>query len=593
MGFVDSLRAKLPGAKPDDGTPKKKSAKEIFAEAQKARKRGEPIPRGEGLGGEKLPDLPTVPGEDSESVISRPQPKPERWIPGVVCEIEKRKTGWLYSVSYEDLSAKEQNNELPAKRLRKKETKDEAHARKLRDAIKALEKLEAADEDRSYNSTGSRSSAGFAMDPTSPDFVGYKIGAKVEVWHPEELGETEEEKQERLALEAKIAWNKQTNKEKAIWYVKKAMQEIEKLMVHYGPPYKEEYGGCLYEECNNPKPSIIEIHGLLNEKGDPRVPNPSDHGNTPLHYAARYCNLKLAKMLYRAGAEPKQLNELGMNALGTACMFNCAEPRRKTHMKFCRWLIDHGADVNNVDKGGHTALELASSWGNMPLVSMLMQNMARVRRELQFLAIEAPDAVDVAVTDEVKALLIAKKKKEDQTIAEDEEERKKKAEAFKIATELARKKQDMIKKIEQRRQYRKHQARIRAKALHEATRLSEQDVEDELERERERKYKELAEAESHIGIWHREGKRMWRFQQTGQQESTRTNILDEAGSILADSKGTEYRSMLQKRWRSMTGLELTAAHPTMQPRASFEVLEEEMESAKQLPDMGFEAYNPG
>ena len=118
-------------------------------------------------------------------------------------------------------------------------------------------------------------------------------------------------------------------------------------------------------------------------------------------------------------------------------------------------------------------------------------------------------------------------------------------------------------------------------------------MEDELERERERKYKELAEAESHIGIWHREGKRMWRFQQTGQQESTRTNILDEAGSILADSKGTEYRSMLQKRWRSMTGLELTAAHPTMQPRASFEVLEEEMESAKQLPDMGFEAYNPG
>ena len=29
---MDSLRAKLPGAKQDDGTPKKKSAKEIFAE---------------------------------------------------------------------------------------------------------------------------------------------------------------------------------------------------------------------------------------------------------------------------------------------------------------------------------------------------------------------------------------------------------------------------------------------------------------------------------------------------------------------------------------------------------------------------------
>ena len=41
MGFVDSLRAKLPGGK-DDGKPKKKTAKEIFAEAQKARKR---VPR--------------------------------------------------------------------------------------------------------------------------------------------------------------------------------------------------------------------------------------------------------------------------------------------------------------------------------------------------------------------------------------------------------------------------------------------------------------------------------------------------------------------------------------------------------------------
>ena len=50
-------------------------------------------------------------------MISRPQPKPERWIPGVVCEIEKREDRMVISVSYEDLSAKEQNNELPAKRL--------------------------------------------------------------------------------------------------------------------------------------------------------------------------------------------------------------------------------------------------------------------------------------------------------------------------------------------------------------------------------------------------------------------------------------------------------------------------------------------
>ena len=122
----------------------------------------------------------------------------------------------------------------------------------------------------------------------------------------------------------------------------------------------------------------MDIHGLLNEGGDPRVGNGEDYGNTPLHYAARYCNLKLARMLRRAGAKPAQLNELGQNALGTACMFNCPDPKRKLHLALVQWLVDNGADVNNVDKGGHTALELAASWGNMPLVSKLMQNMAKV-----------------------------------------------------------------------------------------------------------------------------------------------------------------------------------------------------------------------
>ena len=47
------------------GNPRRKPRKKSSPRPRKRAKRGEPIPAGKGLGGEKLPDLPTVPGEDS------------------------------------------------------------------------------------------------------------------------------------------------------------------------------------------------------------------------------------------------------------------------------------------------------------------------------------------------------------------------------------------------------------------------------------------------------------------------------------------------------------------------------------------------
>ena len=79
-------------------------------------------------------------------------------------------------------------------------------------------------------------------------------------------------------------------------------------------------------------------------------------GTNPLIMAIRLPRRGAATSSSRrcyTGAEPKQLNELGMNALGRLHV-QLRRAATKTH-KFCRWLIDHGADVNNVDKGGHTA----------------------------------------------------------------------------------------------------------------------------------------------------------------------------------------------------------------------------------------------
>ena len=109
--------------------------------------------------------------------------------------------------------------------------------------------------------------------------------------------------------------------------------------VHYGPPYNAEYGGCLYEECNHPRPSLLDIHFLLSEGGDPRVGNKD--GNAPLHFASRYGNLWLCKMLVKAGAHPQGVNHLGQSALSIAVIFN--------QKKIIPLLIEYGADVYHVD----------------------------------------------------------------------------------------------------------------------------------------------------------------------------------------------------------------------------------------------------
>ena len=44
--------------------------------------------------------------------------------------------------------------------------------------------------------------------------------------------------------------------------------------------------------------------------------------------------------------------------------------------------------MNHVDKGGHTPIELASSAGSMPMVALLLQHGARVRRDVEFLSVK-------------------------------------------------------------------------------------------------------------------------------------------------------------------------------------------------------------
>lgn len=332
--------------------------------------------------------------------------------------------------------------------------------------------------------------------------------------------------------------------------------------VHYGPPFNEEYGGCLYEECNMPRSSLFEIHILLNEGGDPRVGNPDDHNNTPMHYACRYCNLRLCKMLRRASAHPQQVNDLGQSSLTVACMFNAPEPRYKKHLKLITWLLDNEALINHVDKGGHTALELASSWGNLRLVTLLIQRGAKVLRDTQYLSIKSPDAVEVAANVQVRDLVSAKRKKEVAERRKIVDERKRLAD-LKASIAAERKRREIMQgKVESRKRERARRLQVRTMW----PKLSPA-------------HKSLPNAATHMGgaidsppvvshgMWKKKQPGAWIFQPGIFPEVQTTNGLKEVQAFVHDAARAEHSNALQRRWRSITGLDLTPTHPIMMPHA--------------------------
>ena len=88
---------------------------------------------------------------------------------------------------------------------------------------------------------------------------------------------------------------------------------------------------------------------LLKYAADPNVRNAN--GVTPFLFAVRYDNLKCMQLLYDAGANIKETDAEGSNALVVA-----AKNRARSVVPF---LIAHGVDVRQKDLHGRTALEYA------------------------------------------------------------------------------------------------------------------------------------------------------------------------------------------------------------------------------------------
>lgn len=104
-------------------------------------------------------------------------------------------------------------------------------------------------------------------------------------------------------------------------------------------------------------------------------------GNTPLKLTITHGKLSIAAELIKAGAQldPKdfQLPTMIKKHLVSPDPFQIVNAARDGN-QFLTLLIDHKADVNQVDEGGDTALNLAASLGNLTIATALIKAGAKL-----------------------------------------------------------------------------------------------------------------------------------------------------------------------------------------------------------------------
>lgn len=117
-------------------------------------------------------------------------------------------------------------------------------------------------------------------------------------------------------------------------------------------PVNQKYGGMtalLAATSAPPLGRVDAVMTLLAHGADPQATDPQ--GNSPLHYAARGTDPKVATVLLDAAADPNTLNLLGLSPLAIACQAG--------HWQLAKCLLDRGASLE--PRGGCPALLAAAA----------------------------------------------------------------------------------------------------------------------------------------------------------------------------------------------------------------------------------------
>merc|ERR1712070_438428 len=83
----------------------------------------------------------------------------------------------------------------------------------------------------------------------------------------------------------------------------------------------------------------------------------------------------------------------------------------------------------------------------------------------------------------------------------------------------------------------------------------------ELEQEKREAMEKLKDQS---GIWRKEARSKWNFERgVSKSKAQMVSVTEESAALIDDMQGASQRQMLQRRWRAMTGLEITKDHVVM------------------------------
>ena len=99
-------------------------------------------------------------------------------------------------------------------------------------------------------------------------------------------------------------------------------------------------GGFQITPAMNCRNEVVQL--LITEGADPNITDKD--GNSPLHYAALYGNINMAKVLIEGGSDPKIADKWGATPLHNAAMHGCQD--------MVELLLNAGSDPNIANESG-------------------------------------------------------------------------------------------------------------------------------------------------------------------------------------------------------------------------------------------------